>query len=85
MDSNYFAKYSNGQNYVTDGNTGKPEDILDGKQSTYLSMIKPGKSMGAYVGTTDPNFTVDMQQPQTFNYFIGNIGNRIMVTYRCCL
>lgn len=23
-----FAKYSNGQNYVTDGNTGKPEDIL---------------------------------------------------------
>ena len=64
-----FANFSNGQNYLTDGNTGKPEDILDGKQSTYLSMIKPGKSMGAYVGTTDPNFTVDMQQPQTFNYF----------------
>ncbi len=64
-----FAKYANGQNYVTDGNTGKPEDILDGKQTTYLSMIKPGKSMNGYEGTTDPNFTVDMQEAQTFNYF----------------
>lgn len=64
-----FAKYANGQNYVTDGNTGKPEDILDGKQNTYLSMIKPGKSMSGYEGTTDPNFTVDMQEAQTFNYF----------------
>lgn len=64
-----FAKYANGQNYVTDGNTGKPEDILDGKQNTYLSMVKPGKSMNGYEGTTDPNFTVDMQEKQTFNYF----------------
>lgn len=64
-----FAKYFNGQNYVTDGNTGKPEDILDGKQNTYLSMIKPGKSMNGYEGTTDPNFTVDMKEAQTFNYF----------------
>lgn len=64
-----FAKYANGQNYVTDGNTGKPEDILDGKQNTYLSLIKPGKSMSGYVGTTDPNFTVDMKEAQTFNYF----------------
>lgn len=64
-----FASYANGQNYVTDGTTGKPEHILDGKQSTYLSLIKPGKSMSGYVGTTDPNFTVDMQEAQTFNYF----------------
>ncbi|MEY8685584.1 discoidin domain-containing protein [Bacteroides sp. AN502(2024)] len=64
-----FAKYANGQNYVTDNNTGKPEHILDGKQNTYLSLIKPGKSMSGYVGTTDPNFTVDMQKEQTFNYF----------------
>ncbi len=63
-------KYANGQNYVTDKNTGKPEHILDGKQNTYLSLVKPGKSMsGGYVGTTDPNFTVDMQKEQTFNYF----------------
>ena len=64
-----FAKYADGKNYVPDGNTGKPEDILDGKQNTYLSMIKPGKSMNGYVGTTDPNFTVDMKEAQTFNYF----------------
>lgn len=64
-----FAKYADGKNYVPDGNTGKPEDILDSKQSTYLSMIKPGKSMSGYVGTTDPNFTVDMKEAQTFNYF----------------
>lgn len=64
-----FAKYADGKNYVPDGNTGKPEDILDSKQSTYLSMIKPGKSMNGYEGTTDPNFTVDMQEAQTFNYF----------------
>lgn len=64
-----FAKYSNGQNYVTDNNTGKPEHILDGNPGTYLSMVKPGKTYGIYVGTTDPNFTVDMKEAQTFNYF----------------
>lgn len=64
-----FAKYANGQNYVTDGTTGKPEHILDGEAGTYLSLIKPGKSMNGYVGTTDPNFTVDMKEAQTFNYF----------------
>lgn len=64
-----FAKYSNGQNYVTDNNTGKPEHILDGNPGTYLSMVKPGKTYGIYVGTTDPNFTVDMKETQTFNYF----------------
>lgn len=64
-----FAKYANGQNYVTDGSTGKPEDILDGKQGTYLSLVKPGKTLNGCVGTTDPNFTVDMKEAQTFNYF----------------
>lgn len=64
-----FAKYANGQNYVTDGSTGKPEHILDGLQNTYLSLIKPGKSMNGYVGTTDPNFTVDTKGATTFNYF----------------
>ena len=64
-----FAKYSNGQNYVTDNNTGNPEHILDGNPGTYLSMVKPGKTYGIYVGTTDPNFTVDMKEAQTFNYF----------------
>lgn len=64
-----FAKYSNGQNYVTDKSTGMPEHILDGDRGTYLSMVKPGIKYGEYVGTTDPNFTVDMKEAQTFNYF----------------
>lgn len=64
-----FAKYFDGKNYVPDGTTGKPEDILDDKQNTYLSMIKPGKAINGYEGTTDPNFTVDIKEAQTFNYF----------------
>lgn len=62
--------YYNGNNYVTDGSTGKPEHILDGQQGTYLSMTKPGKTYGSYKpSSTDLYFVVDMKQAQTFNYF----------------
>lgn len=57
--------------YVPDGSTGKPEDILDGSGSTFLSLRKPGK------GTENPDannpkpmyFIVDMQSNQSFDYF----------------
>lgn len=35
------CRYSDGLNYIPDGNTGKPEHILDGNFSTYLSVKKP--------------------------------------------
>lgn len=64
-----------GMNYVPDSGTGsgKPEDILDGQATTFLSMLKPGKSGtingGSYTGGNDLSFTVDMGMPQAFNYF----------------
>ena len=64
-------KYSNGNGYVVDGSTGKPEDMFDGDASTFLSLVKPGKS---YSGSTTPAdhqlyFVVDMGVEQSFNYF----------------
>lgn len=64
-------KYSNGNGYVVDGSTGKPEDMFDGDASTFLSLVKPGKS---YSGSTTPAdhqlyFVVDMGIEQSFNYF----------------
>lgn len=67
--------YANGQNYVTDGTTGKPGDILDGNLKTYLSLIKPGKSMSSggstYATPSDHklSFTVDMTEEKQFNFF----------------
>jgi hypothetical protein len=61
--------YSNGQNYVTDGSTGKPEDMFDNNGATFLSLTKPGKT---YNGSTGPpsgqinSFTVDMLLPRKF-------------------
>lgn len=67
-------EYSTKTNYVVDGNTGKPEHILDGDQTTYLSLVKPGKDYDnkKYVaaGLDVPVFfIVDMGMPQSFNYF----------------
>ena len=68
-------KYANGQNYATDGTTGKPEHILDGNQATFLSLIKPGKTLTSSSGpaSTTPadhklSFTVDMKKENEFNF-----------------
>lgn len=62
--------YGNGQNYVTDGTTGKPEDLFDGQRNTFLSLVKPGKKMSAvYEGPPKGeinSFIVDMLSPITF-------------------
>lgn len=61
--------YSNGQNYVTDGTTGKPEDMFDENAGTFLSLVKPTKS---YNGSSGPAsgqinyFIVDMLLPRKF-------------------
>lgn len=65
--------YSDGKNYVTDGSTGKPEDMFDGAGNTFLSMVKPGKTYGNYSGKTEGYelyFIVDMQQQHEFNYLM---------------
>jgi len=63
--------YSDGNNYVTDGTTGKPEDMFDNTAATFLSMVKPGKTYGSYSGTTagyELYFIVDMKAAKKFNY-----------------
>jgi len=66
------VRYTNGQNYVTDGSTGKAEDMFDGKTNTFLSLVKPGKS---YSGSSGPPsgqfnaFFVDMLLPVKFKSF----------------
>ncbi len=64
-------KYNNGEGYMADGSTGKPEDMFDGDASTFLSLVKPGKK---YNGSSTPAdhqlyFVVDMGVEQSFNYF----------------
>ncbi|WP_175629888.1 discoidin domain-containing protein [Bacteroides acidifaciens] len=70
-----------GTNYAPDGETGKPEDILDGKGETFLSLIKPGKDYGDCATPTDHllYFVVDMKDPKSFNVIewknrFGNTG-----------
>jgi hypothetical protein len=58
-------------NYTADGSTGKPEHILDGDATTFLSLVKPGKSYSPVpLQSADftPSFTINMQSPQTFDY-----------------
>lgn len=73
--------YTNGQNYVTDGTTGKPEDILDHDLKTYLSLVKPGKTMSGYSTPIEHklSFTVDMKEEKQFNFF--QWGNRSSNAY----
>ncbi|MDR0823793.1 MAG: discoidin domain-containing protein, partial [Prevotella sp.] len=82
--------YANGQNYVTDGATGKAEHILDGDTGTFLSLVKPGKSYAAggstYVTPADHQlyFIIDMGVAQKFNYIqwahrAGNSNNYLRV------
>lgn len=64
-------RYSkNGQNYVTDGNTGMPEHLFDGSTTTFLSLVKPGKTYDGYKAdpiSTPLYFTIDMGAPNKFN------------------
>ncbi len=79
-------KYSNGNGYVTDGSTGKPEDMFDGDASTFLSLVKPGKSYSGYTTPADHQlyFIIDMGTEQSFNYFtwahrVGNNSDYLRV------
>lgn len=61
------ALYDNGLNYLPDGKTGKPDDVLDENSNTFLSIRKP-----EYFTTPDnPNkeiyFVVDAGTETTFN------------------
>ena len=65
------VSYSDGKNYVTDGATGKPEDMFDGDGATFLSMVKTGKNYGSWSGTTpgyEVNFKVDLKSKQKISY-----------------
>jgi hypothetical protein len=76
--------YSNGQNYVTDGSTGKPEDMFDGSTSTFLSLTKPGKT---YNGSAGPpsgeinSFVVDLLLPKKFKSIRWNHRSGNSYTY----
>ncbi len=63
--------YANGKNYTTDGSTGNPEHLIDGKTGTYLALTKPGKKYNVEVTPADHIlfFVVDMGAEQEFNYF----------------
>lgn len=63
--------YANGNNYTEDGTTGKPEHLIDGSNSTYLALTKPGKKYNAEITPADHVlfFVVDMNAEQEFNYF----------------
>ncbi len=63
--------------HVPDGETGKPEHILDGVGSTFLSLVKPGKSYKPneeveYFESAGfiPGFTVDTKQNTPFDHIL---------------
>lgn len=67
------ALYSEtGLNYMKDGSTGLPEHILDGKATTYLSLLKPGKTYGGCTAPADAVlfFIVDLGGELEFNHII---------------
>lgn len=61
------ALYEDGLDYLPDGTTGKPEDILDGDSKTFLSIRKPEY----FTSSDNPNkeiyFIVNTQEETTFN------------------
>ena len=57
---------------MTDGSTGKPQDMFDGMKNTYLSLVKSGKTFNGCVGPVKGefnSFTVDMLMLLKFNSF----------------
>ena len=62
-----------GYEYVPDGTTGLPAHILDNSGTTFLSLVKPGKSYTPVVAQPSnflPSFTVDIKSKQKFNYIM---------------
>lgn len=57
--------------YAPDGSTGMPVDMIDSKTTTYLSLIKPGKTVGSIsVGANDAvYFVIDLKSQQSFDFF----------------
>jgi hypothetical protein len=49
----------------------KPQYIIDGSISTAFAFVKPGLSYGGVTAPANyvPSFTIDMQSPQSFNFF----------------
>lgn len=65
--------YDSGNNFIPDGATGRPEHMLDGSTTTFLSLAKPGKSPSAGHSTPVGHqlyFIVDMKTQQEFNYVL---------------
>jgi hypothetical protein len=62
------ALYANGNNYVVDGTTGKPEHILDNDAATFLSLTKPGKTINNCAAPAGVNnyIIVDMKSVSKF-------------------
>ena len=56
--------------YCPDGTTGMPEHMFDNNATTFLSIVKPGKTYNdRYTPATHiPYFIVDMKSIQKFNY-----------------
>lgn len=55
---------------VTDGTTGLPEHLFDGLPTTYLALVKPGKSFSPIPTQPTgimPSFTIDMKTSQSFD------------------
>lgn len=77
------AVYSNGQDYVTDGTTGKPGDMFDGLGNTFLSLVKPGKTYGVYKANAGEIyfFTVDMLLARKFKSIRWNHRSGNSYTY----
>jgi len=73
--------------YVPDGTTGLSEHLFDGNATTFLSLVKPGKSYSPVPTQSAsflPSFTVDMKSDYSFNYIVwqhrgGNTYNYLRV------
>lgn len=68
------GNYPGGMDYVPDGSTGKPTDLLDGKTNTYLSLRKPEyfnyKDKDYAALNKEIFFIVDMGGEHEFNSFV---------------
>lgn len=70
----WTVKTSVDYGYCPDGKTGMPLDIFDDKLDTYLSLVKPGKTLNGCTTPADHtlSFTIDCLEEMKFNYiYIG--------------
>lgn len=70
----WTVKTSLDYSYVADGTTGMPEHMFDNNATTFLSIVKPGKTYNdRYTPASHiPYFIVDMKSQQKFNYIRWN-------------